>query len=453
MMFVSLFFLFLLMDGASSKENCSYQDVLNHLNLNYNNKLFYMTRPVINYTTVTEVNLDLLLYAILEMKEKEQLFVPYVWITMWWNNDYISWNPDEFCGISSLSVPTEIMWKPDLTIEETIEKDSAPPSPYVTITSRGNVELTNDQVLVSTCRMQVYRFPFDTQSCNLTFKSFIHSDEEIKLVYYGNSSAATEESRELMRTQSEWLFINITVTSQTIQYYSFNQTLVIYTINMKRRSALYIVNFLLPIVFFLCLDLASFLISDSGGEKLSFKITVLLAVTVMQLILNDILPSSSNRIPLIATYCIGIFALMMLSLLESVFVMYLTEKDNAPQDNETDEDLKLSEDKRDKTRPEREVNKLSHSTSGCDVSPIKTPSEMLPVAKEDGNIQQMKVSLANDELSQLIKTLTLHLSSRKEEAKPGYWTRVAKRINNAFFLFYFSVASLFLIYMFFKWVQ
>lgn len=68
---------------------------------------------------------------------------------------------------------------------------------------------------------------------------------------------------------------------------------------MKRRPLLYIVNFLLPVLFFLCLDLSSFLISDKGGEKLSFKVTVLLAVTVLQLILNEILPSSSNRIPLI----------------------------------------------------------------------------------------------------------------------------------------------------------
>lgn len=70
-------------------------------------------------------------------------------------------------------------------------------------------------------------------------------------------------------------------------------------ITMKRRPILYIVNFLLPVVFFLCLDLSSFLISEKGGEKLSFKVTVLLAVTVLQLILNEILPSSTNRIPLI----------------------------------------------------------------------------------------------------------------------------------------------------------
>ena len=140
-----------------------------------------------------------------------------------------------------------------------------------------------------------------------------------------NDTQTTEVSRDVMRIQSEWLFINITVSSITKNDYEVNQTMVIYTVsgtellfgfslsssvwvnelnliqqvNMKRRSALYIVNFLLPILFLLCLDLSSFMISDRGGEKLGFKITVLLAVTVMQLILNDILPSSSNRIPLI----------------------------------------------------------------------------------------------------------------------------------------------------------
>ncbi|XP_078136076.1 5-hydroxytryptamine receptor 3A-like [Sander vitreus] len=113
---------------------------------------------------------------------------------------------------------------------------------------------------------------------------------------------------------------------------------------MRRRSILYIANFLVPIMFFFCLDLASFLISDSGGEKLGFKVTVLLAVTVMQLILNDILPSSSDRIPLIAVYCIGMFGLMMLSLLETILVMHLMEKDSASQDNEADKDQSLSED-------------------------------------------------------------------------------------------------------------
>ena len=57
------------------------------------------------------------------------------------------------------------------------EKDKAPPSPYLTINNKGDVEVQNDQVLVSTCRMHIYQFPFDTQSCNLSFKSVIHAGD------------------------------------------------------------------------------------------------------------------------------------------------------------------------------------------------------------------------------------------------------------------------------------
>lgn len=57
------------------------------------------------------------------------------------------------------------------------EKDKAPPSPQLTIYSNGLVSVQNDQILVSTCRMHVYKFPFDIQSCNLSFKSVVHSGE------------------------------------------------------------------------------------------------------------------------------------------------------------------------------------------------------------------------------------------------------------------------------------
>lgn len=44
-----------------------------------------------------------------------------------------------------------------------------------------------------------------------------------------------------------------------------------------------------------------------------------------------------------ATYCIGIFALMLLSLLETILVMYLMEKDSA-HDDEADREQSLDED-------------------------------------------------------------------------------------------------------------
>ncbi|XP_031171638.1 5-hydroxytryptamine receptor 3A-like isoform X2 [Sander lucioperca] len=384
----------------------------------------------------------------LSSNEKDQKFVSYIWIDVFWKED-ISWNPHEFCGIWDIYIPAEKVWKPDLTIQEMTEKDKALPSPYLLIYSNGNIWRRDDMLVVSTCTMEVYRFPFDYQSCNLSFKSIIHSDRHIMLAKQAESDWNTRWSKEMMRTQSEWLFLNMTIDNKTANNFGINQSMLVYTINMKRRSALYVVNFLVPILFFLCLDLASFLISDSGGEKLSFKVTVLLAVTVMQLILNEILPSSSDRIPLIAVYCIGMFGLMMLSLMETILVMHLMEKDS--------KDQSLSDycgDKQGKVSFHnccREVKKLTHVCHICDVFPGETPSGLLPVAKEGSSRHLTEESHASDELSEAVKALTLLLSNREEEKMPGYWTRVAKTINKVFFIFYVIAASVFLLCLFFIW--
>lgn len=83
---------------------------------------------------------------------------------------------------------------------------------------------------------------------------------------------------------------------------------------MKRRPLLHVINFLLPILFFLSLDLSSYFISDHRSEKLGFKVTVLLAISVLLLILNEILPAMSNRTPLIGSYSIR-DSIVVLSLL------------------------------------------------------------------------------------------------------------------------------------------
>ncbi|XP_020555336.2 5-hydroxytryptamine receptor 3A isoform X3 [Oryzias latipes] len=286
----------------TSEENCSYYKVLEYLNLTKDKDLFAMIRPVKNHRRVTRVYIKMILYAILDVREVDQTFVSYVWIYMKWFNEYIKWKPKDLCGIRNFTVPNQVLWKPDLTIEEMIEKDKAPPSPLLQIDNHGYVVYKNDQVIISTCQMHVYRFPFDTQSCTITFKSIFHRDYEISLSVYTNNTEITKWSRDNMRAQYEWVFKNITVQKKTEDSLGYNKTSVIYTISMSRRSTLYCFNFLVPILFLIILDMASLLIPDNGGEKLSFKVTVLLAVTVMQLILNEILPSSTETIPLVAIH-------------------------------------------------------------------------------------------------------------------------------------------------------
>ncbi|XP_008435193.1 5-hydroxytryptamine receptor 3A-like isoform X2 [Poecilia reticulata] len=349
---------------------------------------------------------------------------------MEWTNDYIRWSPDDFCGIDKVIVPSELLWKPYIVIKEMAEKEKSLSSPHLKINFNGTIEFSSDQVVMTNCRMQVNKFPFDTQTCNITFLSNMYDSKDLYLKSRYGHIQYTKRIRKII-TQYEWLFCNMTV-------HNWNSIGHLYfPITVKRRSVIYIVNFLLPILYLTCLDLRSFLMSDTGGEKVGFKITVLLAVTVMQLILNDILPSSSDSIPLIMKYCFGIFTMMMLSLMETIFVMYLIEKDSASEDDEIAHDPSLEAMKK-------------YGASLNDKSDFKRGS----AAKEDTSIRHtegpLTLEMFSDELKEMKKMITL-LNTDKQEEKRGYWTKLAERINKIFAICYVTSIIVFLAIIFSMW--
>nr|XP_015211482.1 PREDICTED: 5-hydroxytryptamine receptor 3A-like [Lepisosteus oculatus] len=302
------------MGQLSSEKVCSYNDVIQYLNLSKDNNLFTLTRPVKDWRDPTEVYIEVFLYAILAVS---------------WENEFISWDPSQFCGISNISIPRELMWEPDVFIFEATDEDKSQRSPYLYILNDGTVFVEDDVRAVTSCRMNVYQFPFDTQTCNLTFGAMIHQVDTVRLIPFSNSSRATELSQQVLHSQGDWEFLGMRVLNSSFGLDRGKWDQIIYEISMKRRPELYVINFLLPIFFFLLLDIFSFFISETKGEKLGFKVTIILGISVLLLILNEILPSSSRKPPLIANFCIAIFAFMLLSLLETILITYLMEKDSA----------------------------------------------------------------------------------------------------------------------------
>ncbi|XP_020486437.1 5-hydroxytryptamine receptor 3C-like isoform X1 [Labrus bergylta] len=440
-------------DGVTSKKVCSYLDVLDYLNLTKDTSAFKLTRPVLDYTDPTRVELDIFLYAILALVEKTQTFIPFIWASMKWKHEGISWDPAEFCGITQIAIPRDMLWRPDLFIFEMTQKDDSPLNLYILVSSDGTVYSEEDMKVVSTCKMDVHKFPFDTQRCNISVASAIHHVDEMRLLPCSNSSRATQFSREVLKTQGEWEFMQLSVSSFNITYNNRQWENLVYTFTMRRRPLLHVINFLLPVLFFLCLDLASFFIADHRGEKLGFKVTVLLAISVLLLILNDILPSMSNKTPLIATYCIVIFAMMLLSLLETILVTHLMEKDSVAQEKVGPADDWQHKKEKMKTQDgTTEDKKQTSCVCICQVSAAEKQHELLPMAEEDNSRIQSGDSqvllLILEELKELQKTVDLRLSCRLEGGKSSLW---AARINKAFLIFYVTTVSLFLPLIFIAW--
>ncbi|XP_054432954.1 neuronal acetylcholine receptor subunit alpha-9-like, partial [Pteronotus mesoamericanus] len=91
---------------------------------------------------------------------------------------------------------------------------------------------------------------------------------------------------------------------------------------LKKRSTFYIVNILISCILISFLAPLSFCLSAASGEKVSLGVTILLAMTVFQLKLAEIMLNSEN-IPLIGNYYIATMVLITASTALIIMVMIL----------------------------------------------------------------------------------------------------------------------------------
>ncbi|XP_048343367.1 5-hydroxytryptamine receptor 3A-like [Sphaerodactylus townsendi] len=242
-----------------------------------------------------------------------------------WNNEFVSWNPSDFCNITRISLPVNLFWMPDVYIDERADEDKFTSSPYVDLSYNGTVCAFQVYRLTSTCNLDVHAFPFDEQKCNLTLMSSMHSDKQILMKNIKSSKKTNQDSRENYLIKGEWKFEKLSIVEETIPY-KMNFSTVTYEISMKRRSIFHVLVLIVPTFTLFLLDTAISFTVVSPGDMIAFKVTLILETSVLSLILNEMLPATSDDPPVIVMYFTGIFMFMVLGILENFLMMYLNEK-------------------------------------------------------------------------------------------------------------------------------
>ncbi|XP_063067156.1 5-hydroxytryptamine receptor 3A-like, partial [Engraulis encrasicolus] len=442
--------------GVWADSKCSWMAVLDYLNLTSNRDRLIMTRPSQDWRVPTNVSLDVYIYAIQAVQEKSQTFIPYIWVMTEWTNELLSWQPDQFCGIQQVAVPRELLWKPDLLLFETMERDKDTGSPFVLLKHDGTVIMDGYRKVLSTCAMDVFKFPFDTQRCTLSFSSAIHSDKELLLFPTSNSSRATRNSEDMMEKEvSEWEFINLTVQRLKLPFNDENWDKLVYTISIRRVPLLYVLTFILPILFLLLLDLASFFMSDAQGQKTGFKVTVLLTMSVLLLILNETLPNKPRRTPLIAVYVMVTFGFMLLSLMESILVGYLIDRADTQHSREAGNRKSVGG-----------IICVANGECQQEATPMKgcpDPAEG-DERGEGGDPAPLQGSEGRDPVPFLLRLIHQDLQNQnlllrnqyyhqnQNQAPPRNQNSLANYINTTFFIVYLLSVSIFLPTLFITWM-
>ncbi|KAM7387950.1 hypothetical protein PAMP_024154 [Pampus punctatissimus] len=277
-------------------------------------------RPAVNLSNPTIANISFTLYAVLGVNEKTQILTTFLWLRLYWNHEFLVWDPDECDGVTRISLPVKNLWSPDIIVYEFVDDDVSQACPYVYVNHTGHIRWDRMLRLVSACNLKIFSFPFDVQNCTFTFGSYMHTIRDVRVSPALTFTEMSGNSKRYLEASGEWELVDILGETSILQFGIDEWDIITFWVVIKRRPVLYVVNLLIPSSFLMLIDILSFYLPPHSVDRASFKMTLILGYTVFLLIMNDLLPSTANGTPIIGIYFSVCLALMVISLLETVII-------------------------------------------------------------------------------------------------------------------------------------
>uniref|UniRef100_A0A7N8XWZ0 Neuronal acetylcholine receptor subunit alpha-7 n=1 Tax=Mastacembelus armatus TaxID=205130 RepID=A0A7N8XWZ0_9TELE len=286
---------------------------------NYNR----LERPVVNDSAAILVELGLTLLQIIDVDEKNQVLMTNAWLQLYWTDIYLSWNPENYPGVQNLRFPSDQIWTPDILLYNSAdERFDATFHTNVLVNASGYCQYIPPGILKSTCYIDVRWFPFDVQKCNLKFGSWTHNGWLLDL-------QMLDVDTSTYIPNGEWDLVGVPAKRNELYYECCKEPYpdVTFTVTMRRRTLYYGLNLLIPCVLISGLALLVFLLPADSGEKISLGITVLLSLTVFMLLVAEIMPATSDSVPLIAQYFASTMMIVGMSVVVTVIVLQFHHHD------------------------------------------------------------------------------------------------------------------------------
>ncbi|XP_011385236.1 acetylcholine receptor subunit gamma-like, partial [Pteropus vampyrus] len=78
-------------------------------------------RPAERDSDLVNVSLKLTLTNLISLNEREEALTTNVWIEMQWCDYRLRWDPQDYEGLWVLRVPSAMVWRPDVVLENNVD--------------------------------------------------------------------------------------------------------------------------------------------------------------------------------------------------------------------------------------------------------------------------------------------------------------------------------------------
>lgn len=277
-----------------------------------------MFRPVINQSLPLKLFTSFDIVAIHEFDERSEKFSVTGILNLKWRDERFTWNPDHYDGISQLVVDVNRIWTPPVALANSAEDVTRVTEDWhlLTLNHTGDVYYSSGRVFSVSCSVDVTRYPWDRQTCQFWFLNWGYGLKYLP-VYFERDVV----DLHLYSENGAWSIVGSGVGFQpgTVVFF--------FEIHLKRKSRYIIVNVISPIVFMSFLNVLIFLIPSDSGERISYSITVLLAIAVFLTLVGDNLPKTSEPMSNLSFYLLSVLVVSASITLANIFCLQLFFRD------------------------------------------------------------------------------------------------------------------------------
>ncbi|XP_041350982.1 neuronal acetylcholine receptor subunit alpha-7-like [Gigantopelta aegis] len=256
----------------------SYRSNHNRLKEYLKNKPLIMDPPYYEPGSPLDILFQFGLVAILDIDEVKQVYTFIAYFEASWKDPELSWNASEFGNISAIQMDRNSVWTPNLFIGNGVDRLRVFNGLFdIRVESQGYITASTTNIFKVTCSINVYRYPFDSQTCGLR----IATTEEEPWNFYAISLDLPLQ--ELFATDNEWYLHDKSGVEARVWRSSTNSTLAglhtfqiaDFMMTLKRKYVFYIVTTIFPLFLLSILANIVFLLPASSGDKMSYLICIL----------------------------------------------------------------------------------------------------------------------------------------------------------------------------------
>ncbi|XP_067332165.1 5-hydroxytryptamine receptor 3A-like [Channa argus] len=287
----------LIVGRGCADSNCTSRRCLAEMLINYN----LTSQPQYENCTQT-IFVPLIEYQTVSVDTKDLHLSTRLQAVLVWTDPGLSWNTSVY-NYDKVVLPAEKVWTPELQVTNAIETSLEDASSDLLLYNNGTMVHTVILNALVNCEINLFNYPFAADECPVAIQTWSFDGCGTQLTL--------GELLVIDSSHGDWQ-----TESAELQQNNENRNYIMVSLKIKYSNPF--ITLMLPSILIILADMVSFALPLGGGERNSFKVTLVLSFTMFLVILNDQLPGDSECSPVIRIHFCVCLILLVLSMLVSL---------------------------------------------------------------------------------------------------------------------------------------